>query len=516
MEELSEEKLNNEKGFSDNSKKPRDKSIKKNYIYNLLYQLFLIIVPLIVTPYISRVLTTEGVGQYSFSFSLITYFTLFGSLGFGYYAQREIARHQNDIVEQSKVFWEIVVCRIIPVSIALFINIIFCVNNLYGSYTRIMWVFNINIFAIIFDIAFYYQGKEEFGKLVLRNFIIKLLSIIAIFLFVKTKNDLLLYAFINSISIIISAFSMWLLLFKYLVRVKLSQLRPLCHLKGTILLFIPTIAISIYTILDKTLIGLLIKDTYIEIDSDGIEIVKKYSDLENGYYEQSEKIIKMVMTVITAIGTVMIPRNSKEFANGNLIKVRKNIEISSTIVLMIGIPLVLGIIVISDNFVPWFFGPGYDKCSILLKVLSPLIIIIGFSNVFGLQYLIPSGNDKKFTIALICGAIINICLNIVFIKFWWSLGAAIATIIAECAVTLIMGIMIRKEISFFKIFICGWKYYLSGSIMFIICYFIASNLASSVGNTLLIVAIGIVTYFLLLIILKEKNMLYLLHKIFKK
>ena len=507
------EKLNNINGSSENSEKP--KSVKKNYFYNLLYQLFLLIVPLITTPYVSRVLGAEGVGKYSFSFSLITYFTIFGALGFGFYAQREIAKNQNDKYKESKAFYEIFICRLIPIFIALAVNLIFCFTNIYKEYTNLMLVFNINIIALIFDIAFLYQGKEEFGKLVLRNFIVKVLSVASIFIFVKTQNDLGIYALINALSVILGNILMWVTLPKYIEKIKIKELKPLRHLKGTIILFLPTIAISIYTILDKTLIGLLITDTYTDI-VDGKEVIKKYSDLENGYYEQSEKIVKMVMTVITAIGTVMIPRNTHEYSIGNHEKVKENIFTSCMLVLLIGIPLTLGIIVVANNFVPWFFGDGFDKCILLMKILSPLILIIGFSNVFGLQYLIPTGKDKRFTIALIVGAITNFLLNLIFIHFWWSVGASIATIVAEATVTLIMAIMVRKEINFLKLFISAWRYYIAGAVMFVACYFVARNLESSIINTILIALIGAIIYFVILIILQDKLIINTIKKIFKK
>lgn len=512
MEENPSDVIQEEKK-TNNTKKT---SIKKNYLYNLFYQVFLLIIPLITTPYVSRILLAEGVGKYSFSFSLITYFTIVAALGFGYYAQREVAKHQGDKNRQTIVFWEIVLCRLIPVFVSLATNIILCAFKVYGNYTSLMWILSILIVNVAFDIAFFFQGNEQFKSIVIRNFIIKALAVGSIFLFVKTKDDLWVYALINSLSTLLSTLSMWVPLRKLIVKIKINELKPLRHLKGTIILFLPTIAISVYTILDKTLIGLLITDTYTEIDSTGIEVVKKYSDLENGYYEQSEKIVKMAMTIITAIGIVMIPRNSHEFSVGNVEKVKDNIYKTSKFVLFIGIPMTLGLIMSADLLVPWFLGDGYEKCSILLKVLSPLILIIGLSNVFGLQYLIPSGQDKKFTIALLIGAATNIVLNIIFIRFWWSTGAAIATIVAEFSVTFTMVLMIRKDISILKILLSGWKYYISGVVMGFSLYFIAKNFDPTFWYTVLIVVIGAIIYFVLLAILKEELLMGILKKVLKK
>ncbi len=482
------------------------KSIKKNYIYNVIYRVFAIIVPLIVTPYVSRVLTAEGVGQYSYAYSLITYFTLFGAFGFEQYARREIAKYQNDKHSQSKIFWEIVLCRFVSVGISLAINLILCFSHIYGSYEALMYIFSINIIATGFDIAFLFQGNEDFGKIVIRNVIIKLLSVIAIYIFVKDTGDVWVYTLISAIMLIVSNLSLWTYLPKTLIKVSVKIIKPFRHLKGALRLFIPTIATTIYTVLDKTLINALINDTYIVIEN-GVEVVKNYSDLENGYYEQSEKIVKMLLTVITCIGTVMAPRNSNEIAKGNYEQVQRNTYKCAKFVWLIGIPLVFGLCATASNFVPWFFGDGYDKCITLIITLSPLILIIGFSNVFGIQYLVPKGKDTYYAIVLICAAFINLILNLILIPYYWSIGAAIGTLIAEIVVTLMMLIAIRKEISFLKILISGWKIIISGLAMFVIVYFTSKYLDSSILNFIILVIEGVVAYGIMILLLREKLVL---------
>ncbi len=488
----------------------KKKNLKKNYVFNLLYQLLLLVVPLIVTPYISRVLSADSIGQYSFSFSIITYFTLFASLGFQTYGQREIAK-SFDKETQSKKFYEIILCRLFSVGIALAINIFLCITSVYGQYSTLLLIMSINILAIAFDIAFLYQGNEEFGMIVILNAITKILGTICIFIFVKTKSDLWIYTLINSLMIFLGYLLLWFFSKKLLAPVPIKSLHPFSHLKGTIALFIPTIATSIYTVLDKTLIGLLVPGSYTVIEN-GIEVIKKYSDLENGFYEQSEKIIKLAMTIITCIGTVMIPRNSKEFAEGNLAIVNRNIQLSSRFVWLIGFPMVLGFIVIAPNFVPWFYGDGYDKCITLISIFSPLILIIGFSNVFGIQYLLPKGEDKKYAICLVIGAITNLILNIFFIRFWWSIGAAIASIIAELVVTFSMLFIIRKEINILEILISSIKYLISSVLMFISLYVISKLFTSSIINTIIIVMIGILIYGIMLLILRDSLVMEYLNK----
>lgn len=480
------------------------KSVKKNYIYNLIYQLFLIIVPLAVTPYVSRVLGVDGVGQYSYTYSIVTYFTLFAALGFAYYAQREIAKHQGEKKQQSIVFWEVFIARLIPVALVLIVYLFLAGFGVYGEkYNTLMLIMAINVVAVAFDVSFFLQGNEDFAKLVIRSVIIKVLGIAAIFIFVNDSDDVWVYTLIQSLTVILANLSLWLYLPKILTRVSIKELRPLRHLKPTLILFLPTIAISIYTSLDKTMIGIITG-----------------SDSENGNYEQAEKIVKMLMTIITSLGTVMIPRNSNKFKEGDIEGVRRNIYTSCKFVFFMGVPLCLGIICVADNVVPWFFGDGYDKAANIMKILSPIIIIIGLSNVFGLQFLIPTGRDKKYTAAVICGAVSNFVINIFLIYYLQSYGAAIATVIAETIVTTVMLIFIRKDINFLKILKNSFKYIIAGIVMFVPCYFMGVYLSPSIINTLLIVIVGAATYFLMLLVLRDRffidNVKSILNKVFRK
>lgn len=492
-----------------------NKNIKKNYVFNLIYQIVLIIVPLIVTPYISRVLSPEGIGQYSFSYSLISYFSIFAALGYGTYAQREIAREQGNLERQSIILYEIIICRLITVFLALSLNVLLFFINVYQEYSILMFIMNINIFSIALDISFYFQGNEQFGKIVLLNIITRILGTTAIFLMVKQSSDVWIYTIINGIMLLIGNCSLWIYLPKFTKKIPLKSLHPLRHLKGALILFLPTVAISIYTVLDRTLLGLMITDNYTIIEN-GTEVIKKYSDLENGYYEQSEKLVKLAMTIITCIGTVMMSRNSNEFATGNIEQVRKNMYFSIRLILFLGCPMVLGLIAVTQNFVPWFYGDGYEKCVLLIKIFSPLIIIIGFSNIFGMQFLIPSGQNKKYTIALVCGAVLNLTLNLILIRFLWSIGAALASVIAELCVTFIMYIYIRKDIKFSKIVGISWRYILASIFMFLITFITSLYLSSSILNTLFLIIIGSISYIVFLFILRDTIVINFFKKLIEK
>ena len=473
------------------------KSITKNYLFNLINQILLIIIPIITTPYVSRVLGADGVGKYSFSNSIASYFVIFASLGFMYYAQREIAKYQDNKKKQSEIFWEIIIVRSVSVLTALIVYFAAIVLGVFKEeYTLLMMILSVSILAVAFDISFLFAGNEDFSKTVVTNTVVRILNVIAIFVFVKDRNDLWKYVLITVLTVLTANASLSVYAKNFLCKIEIKSLRPIRHIKPAVILFLPTIAISVYTYLDKTMIGVITG-----------------SDFENGFYEQAEKIVKIVMTVVTSLGAVMIPRNSNAFERKDMQAIRQNIYRSVRFVLLLGIPMMIGLIAVSDNMVPWFLGDGYYKSANIMKILSVLILAIGLSNVFGLQYLIPADEDKKFTISVTCGAFTNFLLNLVLIRLFKSYGAAIATIVAETVVTVIMFCFIRKNVSLCEILKNSTKYLISGIIMFVPCFVLGRILEPSIINTFIIVFIGVVVYLICLILLKDEFFLEIANRL---
>lgn len=469
----------------------KEKSIKKNYVYNMLYQILIIILPIITTPYVSRVLGATNIGIYSYTLSIATYFVTIGSLGLALYGQREVAYVQNDKTKYSRIFWEIVLFRIITLTISMitFYFVFSIGNNNYQIYYKILLL---EIIGNFFEISWFFRGLEEFKKTVLRNMLVKIISVISIFIFVKTPDDLIIYFIIFVLSNLIGNISLWLYLPKVLVKVK--KINLIKHVKPTIALFIPQIAIQIYTLLDKTMIGTIISDKS-----------------EVGFYEQSQKVVKLLMTVITSLGTVMLPRIAYTFANGDREKIKKYMKNSFSLVFLLGLPMVFGIIAISDTFVPIFFGTGYEKVSLLMKVISPIILFIGISNVTGTQYLLPTKRQKEYTISVICGAIINFCINMILIPKYGAVGASIGTVIAEFSVTLIQAIFVRHD--FKGIFKINVKYIFASITMFIICLILGNLKINNLMKLILQICISVSVYCAILLILKDEFILGNLNKI---
>lgn len=477
----------------------KQKSVVKNYIYNLAYQILVLILPLVTTPYISRILGAEGVGIYSYTISIVTYFTLFGSLGIAMYAQREIAYVQDDKEKRSKIFWEVVIIRAITLTISMIVfYFTFAFRGDYSTYYKILLL---EILANMFDVSAFFQGMEEFKKIVRRNIIVKTISVASIFIFIKQPTDIWKYILIYTLSNMIGNLSLWFYLPKYLSKISIKELNLKKHLKPTIVLFIPQIATQIYTVLDKTMIGSIISDK-----------------AEVGYYEQSQKIVKVIMTIVTSLGTVMLPRIANDFANGKKEEIKKSILTSFNFVYFLSIPMVAGLIAVSKDLIPWFLGEGFEKAIYITYVISPIILMIGLSNVIGVQYLLPTKRQKQYTTSVIIGAVTNLILNAVLIPRFKAVGAAVGTIIAETTVTGAQLYFIRTEYNVKEILLMSIKYLTSAMIMLVVLFslniFVINNISLKIRMAIDVI-LGVIIYFGILIILRDEFLKKLISKLLK-
>lgn len=459
------------------------KSIKKNYIYNLLYQITTMVAPLITTPYISRVLGADGIGRYSFVNSIVAYFSLFAVMGITTYGQREISYNQNDINKRTIVFWN---AKSLEVISSLLCFVAFVILGLFQSDTLLYLVLSLNILAVTVDINWLFQGMEEFRIIAFRTIIVKILGIIGIFIFVRTREDLVIYALIMSSLLFLSNLSLWIPARKLINKPVLYKLKPLTNIRDIIALFLPCIAMEVYTVLDKIMIGIVCT-----------------GDFENGYYEQATKLSKMILAIVTALGSVMIPRIGHHFENGNNDKIDYYINKAYKFVWFLATPLCLGLMATANNFVPWFFGAGYDLVVPLIMILAFLILIIGINNVTGMQYLIPTRKQNMFTKSVVIGAVCNFGLNLILIPKFGALGAAMASVLAELIVTCVQFFMVKKQIEIKKVVSLGIKNIIAALIMFLIVWITEGYLLSSILNTILLVGLGCIVYVVVLFGLKD-------------
>lgn len=470
------------------------KSIAKNYAYNLIYQVLTLILPLITTPYTSRVLGAEGIGIYGYTHSIVTYFILFGSLGVALYGQREIAYAQENSEKRMKTFVEIVSFRFITVFIAILIY--FFAFMIQGEYKVYYSILLIALAATAFDISWFFQGLEEFKKTVLRNIVVRLSSVTLIFIFVKNPEDLKKFILIYSLADFIGNLSLWLYLPKYFKGQKIKNINVIQHISPVLFLFIPQIANQIYNMLDKTMIGYIIENKS-----------------EVGYYEQAQKIIRLLITIVTSLGVVMIPRMASTFASGDKQKVKEYMKKSFNFVFFLSFPLIFGIISICKEFVPLFFGEGYDKVVILINIISPVVLLMGIANVVGTQYLLPTKRQKEYTMSITIGLILNFFLNLILISKWDSVGASIATVLSQLAVDILQLRNIRNEIDLKELFKSSIKYLFAGLIMFGACMLVQMFNLENTISIIVKISVGIIVYFSILLIIKDEYIYSFISKI---
>lgn len=419
-------------------------SVKRNYIYNVSYQILVLITPLVTTPYISRVLGAENIGIYSYTFSIVTYFTLFLVLGLHMYGQREIAYAQNDIHRQTVIFVNVQLYKLITTVICSTVYLLFLYLN--NQYFDIMIVQGIGIIAAFFDISWYFTGLEQFRLMVTRNALVKLAGIAAVFIFVKTSDDLLLYAFLIAMVNLLGNLLLWGFTFGRFDKLKKNEIHIFRDNKTILELFIPLIAVQVYNVLDKTMLGSSMGDM-----------------VECGYYEQTTKIINLCMTIITSFGTVLAPHMAAEFVKSNYSSVKKEVNDAFSFIGLIMFPIFFGVVSVADSMVPWFFGNGYEKVSLIIKLYAIVLLIIPLSNIAASAVLIPSKQHNKSTLAVVIGAVVNLMLNLILIPKLLSVGAAIATIAAEFIVTFVHIIFIREYVDF-KIVLMKYAQYLTAAV----------------------------------------------------
>ncbi len=466
-------------------------SIKKNVVLYLLYEIIKLIAPIITTPYVSRILGADGIGQYSFSYSVVTYFMLLGALGTSSYGTREIARARNDNREYSKLFWEIELMTVV-------VNIICLIGWLglsivVGFYSPFFIALTPFILSTMFDISWLFNGLERIKDLVIVNSLVRVMGVVALFTFVKKKEDILLYFIINSCMALAGSISMWLYLPRLLVAVSIKSLTFRYHFRETLLYFIPSMATSIYTVLDKTLIGLITGNSF-----------------QNGYYEQATKIINIVKTLVfIALNTVVTARLSYLFSQEAYSEIKGIIHKSLDIILCLGMGAIFGLLGISRRFVPFFLGDGFEPVVDLIYLMLPLVIIIGISNCLGSQYYTPSGNRTKSAKYIVVGALVNLALNLLLIPVLNAKGAVAASIVAELVITSLYIRNCENYIKIMDILNMLWRRIAAGIPMAIAVYMFGRINGNSVVILAIQIVMGFIIYGLILTLLKDDIMLEL-------
>ncbi len=459
-------------------------TIVKNFIYNVLFNIFILLIPFVTIPYLAHVLGPKGVGINSYTNSIIQYFILFGGLGINLYGNRQIAFVRDNKIILKKTFYEIFFLRLITVSVSLFMFFVFFIN--IKEYRIYYLAQSISIFASLFDISWFFMGVENFAVTVFRNIVIKVITLISIFTFVKSYSDLTIYILIISISILVGDLTLFPSLPKYLGKQRIGKLNVWQHFWPSVVLFIPQSAMQFYLIVNKSMLGSMI------------------SVQSAGFFDQSDKTVKVVLAIVTSLGNVMLPHVANAFINGEINKTKEYLYKSFNFVTGLSVPLMFGIMAVSRKFVPLFFSKSFTPVIPILMIESVVILLIAWSNTLGIQYLLPIKKVREYTTSIVIGLVVNLIVNVPLIILWGAVGTSIATIISELTVTIYQLLILRNTISYSRLFSDFFKYFTSGIIMYLVVFFMDSNLPVSWGNLIFEAVIGGVIYLFIIIVLRVK------------
>ena len=460
-------------------------SLKKNIAISTVYQVLLIILPIITAPYVARVLGPDQSGIYDYTNSIQTYFAMFAALGTATYGAREIARVRDDAAMRSRLFWEIELMTVMTSTVCIIIWFIFIAFT--PQYKVIYLVLTMGLFSTMFDISWFFAGMEQFKYTVTKNAACKLIGVVLMFLFVKEQDDLLLYIIIITASTMIGNLSMWLYVPRFIQKVDFKTLRFRKHFHETLIYFVPSIATSVYTVLDRTLIGVITKNK-----------------AENGFYHYTMQIINMMKALtFSSLNMVLGSRIAYLFAEEKYDEIKERIKDSINYILFMGIGICFGLSGIAKRFVPVFLGPGYDRVIIMLMLMSPIVVIIGISNCLGSQYYTPSGNRKLSAKFIIIGALVNLTLNLILIPRFWGYGAIVASLIAELVITVLYFRFCKGYLTADTIIREGWKKLAAGILMFVVIKFIDRFIGPDMIALLVEMAAGFSVYCIVIFALHD-------------
>jgi len=404
-------------------------STKKNAAYNVAYRMFSVLLPLITAPYLSRTVGTEGVGLYSLAWSVSYVFCLIGMLGLNDYGVRTIAQVRDDRETLDRTFSAIWQMQLLVAGATLvaWFGYVFLVA---GAEKYIALHLTMMSVSCLCSFDWCLMGLDLFKPIALRNTFVKCAAAACVFLFVKEKADLWIYAFVWSLATLLGNLSCALTL-RGRVQYRPVPLREsLTHLKPCAVLFISVMAVNIYRTMDKVMVSALA----------GVE--------ENGLYENAEKIIYCLSGFISAIGTVMMPKIANLQQRGETEKIARHIDRSMDLILCMVCALAFGVAAVADRFAPLFFGEEFRYSGTLMAPLAFTLIMIGFANVIRTQVVLPQKRDHIFVKSVCCGAAVNLLVNACLIPGMKSMGAVVGTLLAEFTVPLVQYLILRKELPY--------------------------------------------------------------------
>ena len=477
------------------------KSVKANYLFNLINSASQLLFPLITFPYASRIMMADGIGQVNFFQSIISYISLFTCLGIPMYAIREVAKVRDNTMEMTRTTVEILLLHAFLTLLGYMAVAVICLTvTKVQTDIPLFLLLSATIFFTAIGCEWFYQGIEDFKYVAIRGLLVKLLSVVLLFLFVKTKEDILWYGAYTVLGVLGGNIFNFIRLRKYLHRdvIDFRALHPLRHLKPALHVFALNVVISIYLQLNNVLLGFM-KDA---------EAV--------GYFTAATKIMMITMSISSSLGAVIMPRTSNLIAEGRMDEFRILIQKSYDFVLALAMPLTVGLIFTSPSIILLLSGEGFAPAVLTSQIVASNILMVGLSGVMGIQVLYPLGKINIVILCTLIGAAVNVFFNVLLIPRYGHNGTAVAYMLAEVAVTVSMFLIGRKYIPIQFLKKQHLHYVGGGIVMGGVLYFISLLGLSIISTLITMICVGIMVYIIVLLWLKDSIGMVILSIVWRK
>ncbi len=468
--------------------------IVKNYMYNLIYQLFVMFVPLVTAPYLARVLGPEGTGTYSYVYSMTAMICTFVMLGIYNYGNRQIAYVRDNSDRLSDVFWQIMSARLIIAAIGTVVY--FAIVLFLNRYVKLFVLHYTFMLAYFVDCTWLYVGVEDMKWAVIKNTVTKIFTVLGILIFIHGEEDLPIYVLIQGASILISNLLAYSQLRRYVHKPHLDFSNVKNDLSGAILLFLPSVATTIYTQCDKVMIELLTGATN-----------------EVSFYDYSEKIVTVPLTFITVLSTVMMPRIANEYKKGETKNISNLLNRAAQFSMFIAFPMVFGLISVADKLIPWYLGNEFLPTIHAIMLLSPIIITNTLTGISGSQYFTATNQIGVLVKAQFIAVIGNIIINALFIPRYGFYGAAVATLVTSFLCAVIQYYFMLRQIKLPELFANAFKYMSVSVAMFFVVRILTGRMQASPMTNILQIFIGVIFYLGTCLAIGDKQVRYIFMRV---
>lgn len=450
-------------------------SVGKNLFYQSLFQGIKILMPIVTIPIISKALGAHGIGIYSFTNSIAEYFILLSGLGITLYGNREIAMVREDKKKLDQTFSELVSLKLMTTAVSFILYSVVVLVFLHRDFLYYI-IQSLHIIAVLFDISWFFMGIEDFKKVSLSNLAVQTVVFFGIVFFIKDYNDLPLYLLLQALGNLFSQVVMWVFIYKKISFHFVPIKKMIRHLFPMIAYFFPQIAVIFYTTLSKTILGVLDSQTSV------------------GIYTNTLNLSTIIITMISTINLVMLPKMSNLFSKNKIDEINKTLHSLIHAQLFISIPAAFGVSALAATLVPWFFGNDFVALKIFIPIIAPVIIIMPIGIAISNQYLLPSGNTRIYAISTFGGAAISIVLNFTLIPIIGVVGSVLTSLIVETFVTVFRLIYLNKKTQFTFDKNLILRIVASATVMVLMIVVTTNGMNATFVTTLVQIVVGVISY----------------------